>query len=387
MGGERLRVGFDLSHVAVTPLTGVGVYARSLVAALAEHHPEIDCRVVAMGARPAREQLAPLSEAGARVRVLPIPTKMRVAAWTRFHAPPLEWFTGPIDIAFGGFHLAPPSRTAKRVALIYDVAWRRFPDINTPETIALSERVMAHSVKTADAFIAISESTRNDLVEFYGVDPARVHVVLGGIDWREVAVPFDEETYQMTAERLGIRGPYFIYLGNLEPRKNLPRLIEAYARLRASRNDVPKLVLVGASAWLCEPVFDTIERLGLTEHVVSTGYLPRHEVKALLDAAYACTYVSLYEGFGLPVLEAMAAGTPVLTSNVSSLPEVTGDTALLVDPYSVKAIEAGLNALLDDPDAARDRAVRAKKRALGMTWVASAHALAETLHTIHAGRA
>lgn len=382
-----MRVGFDLSHVADPPLSGVGVFARSLVCALASNHRDIDCRVVAMSGRASRDQLAPLTEAGASLRVLPIPTRLRIAAWRHLQMPPLEWLTGAIDIAFGGFHFAPPSRSALRVALIYDVAWRRFPGINTPKTLALAEQVLAHSVKIADAFVAISECTRADFAAFYGVDPARIHVVPGGIDPHEFESPFDPEAHAALTRRLGIDGPYFIYLGNLEPRKNLPRLLEAYARLRTARADAPRLVLVGAPAWLSSPVFETIDRLGLHQQVLSTGYLPRAEALLLLRGALACTYVSLYEGFGLPALEAMAGGTPVLAANVSSIPEVTGDTALLVDPYTVESIEAGLASLLDDPTATAARAGRALARARTMTWQASASTLATTFERIReAGR-
>jgi len=382
-----LRVGFDLSHVAVKPLTGVGVFGRNLIAALARTRKDIECKVVAMGMRPVREQLDPIAEAGASVRMYRIPHRVRIGAWTRFNAPPLEWFTGPIDIAFGGFHLAPPARKAARVAFIYDVAWRRFPGINTDATLAEAERIMAHSVRTADAFIAISECTRNDLIELYGIEPGRVLVAPGGIDLADFERPFDEADRQAFRERLGITRPYFAYIGNLEPRKNLPRLIEAYGRLRAKRTDVPDLVLAGPPAWLYEPVYEAIQQSGAREHIVLTGFLTHADALLLLREAVACTYVSLYEGFGLPALEAMAAGTPLLTSNVSSLPEVTGDTALTIDPYTVESIEAGLAALLDDPDAARERAERALVRARTMTWDAAAGTLAEALHTVHRARA
>jgi len=149
--------------------------------------------------------------------------------------------------------------------------------------------------------------------------------------------------------RYGIRGDYLLYLGTLQPRKNLVRLVEAFAYLQP-RPAALQLVLAGQKGWLYDELFARVGSLGLGDHVVFAGYVAEDDKAALLSGALSLVYPSLYEGFGMPVLEAMACGTPVLTSNVSSLPEVAGDAALLVDPLDVNAIAAGISRLMTDAD-------------------------------------
>ena len=226
----------------------------------------------------------------------------------------------------------------------------------------------------ADGVVAISQSCRADVIELLNADPAKVHVVPGGVILEEFSGPLDEARLADARLRHGIDGPYWIHLGTLEPRKNLKRLVEAYARLRA-RHEVPRLVLAGGEGWMFGPVLEAITRLGLEKEVIRTGYLPREDAVALLRGAQGCVYPSLYEGFGLPVLEAMAARVPVLTSNVSSLPEVIGDTGILVEPEDDESLDAGLERLLLDCGTEAARVEAAWERAQGMTWDHSAQAL------------
>jgi glycosyltransferase involved in cell wall biosynthesis len=167
--------------------------------------------------------------------------------------------------------------------------------------------------------------------------------------------------------RYGVEPPYILYVGSLEKRKNLPRLLQAYARLR---QDLPgwKLVIVGARKWKSAPIFDTLSRLGLEPYVHFTGFVEEDDLPALYNGADLFCFPSLYEGFGLPVLEAMACGTPVVTSSTSSLPEVAGEAALLVDPYDVEAIAAAMRRVLSDPELAQDLRARGLARAAQFTW-------------------
>jgi glycosyltransferase involved in cell wall biosynthesis len=297
--------------------------------------------------------------------------------WTTIEWPPFEWFTGPVDVAHGAFHLLPPSRHARRMATIFDLSNLRCPEMHRAESFGIHAPLLRHAAARADRIVAISESCKTDVVELLGVHPDRVRVVLGGIHLQEFGGAQDDHLLQILRKRFSISGNYLIHLGTLEPRKNLPRMIEAYARVRHRFEDCPRLVLAGQAGWMFEDVFSSIERLRLSNHVVHTGYLERNEAVCLLRAAHACVYPSLYEGFGLPVLEAMAARIPVLTSNVSSMPEVVGDTGILVDPKSVDAIEAGLLELIENRTASRQRVEAAYERAKQFTWENSARALAE----------
>lgn len=359
-----------------TGLTGVGYYTLYLMRALFAREDGFEFRLFASSAQAAPEHLLELGRHCARSRIVRWPTRIKIPMWTRLEWPPIEWLTGPVDIAHGGFHLLPPSRKARRAVTIFDLTNLRRPETHSASTTKTHVRMIRHATAKADALIAISKSCKTDLIELVGADPDKVHVVYGGVALDEFSGTLDAEALAAVKHRYNIRREYFIHLGTLEPRKNIPRLLEAYDRIRRHYPDCPQLVLAGRADWKCEAIFETIESLGLQSEVVHTGYLAREEAVLLLRGAHACLYPSLYEGFGLPVLEAMAARTPVLTSNVSSLPEVIGDTGIQVDPESVDTIEAGITDLIEHRHAAIARLDAAYARAQTFTWENSAKELA-----------
>jgi len=376
------RVIMDVSCLVPRPLTGVGYYTRDLIRAFLAGHPEWRMRLFASSARGAKILNAEF-EAG--LRTMRCPTRIKNLCWTRFDWPPIECFAGTADIVHGAFHLLPAARKARRVATVFDVSALRVPGSRTASNFRLHLRLLRHAVAQADALIAISKSCRDDLVELLGADPNRIHVVYGGVFLDEFASPASADRLAICRKRFGINQDYFIHLGTLEPRKNVPRLLEAYARVRARRGDCPMLVLAGKAGWMYDEVFQTIDRLHLGDSVVHTGYLDRADAVSLLRGAFACVYPSLYEGFGLPVLEAMAAHTPVLTSQVSSLPEIVGDTGILVEPERVESIEAGLDELLEHRVEALNRTDAAFDRAQAFRWERSAEALANAYRRVLEG--
>jgi glycosyltransferase involved in cell wall biosynthesis len=215
-----------------------------------------------------------------------------------------------------------------------------------------------------DAVITVSRQSCQDLIKYLPVNPKKINVIPEAASLH--FHPLNEAEYLPALERHGIRRPYILSVGSLEPRKNLLRLLEAYARLEGSR---PSLVIAGArNYWKSSPVVETVSRLGLEQHVRFTGYVEDADLPALYSAASLFVFPSLYEGFGLPVLEAMACGTPVVTSSVSSLPEVAGDAALLVDPRDVDAIASAMRRILDDSDLAADLRARGLARAAQFSW-------------------
>jgi glycosyltransferase involved in cell wall biosynthesis len=182
----------------------------------------------------------------------------------------------------------------------------------------------------------------------------------------------------------GVEPPYILYVGALESRKNLPRLLEAYARLRAWSPQW-RLVIVGARKWKFSPIFDTVQRLALEGHVTFTGYVADEHLPALFTGADLFAFPSLYEGFGLPVLEAMACGAPVVTSNTSSLPEVAGDAALLVDPYDVEQIAQAMWLVLSQPALAAQLRAKGLARAAQFTWERTARETIAVYERVLAG--
>jgi glycosyltransferase involved in cell wall biosynthesis len=233
------------------------------------------------------------------------------------------------------------------VVTIHDLVAFLFPE-TIPKKYAYYMRwLLKRVVKRADRIISVSENTKQDLVEVLGVDPKRISVVY------EAAQPMfkhidDPLILADVKSRYGIDGPFFYHVGNIEPRKNLVRLIRAYLQLREKVGRQVKLVISGQKGWLTGQLYRGFTGLDLDDDVIFTGYVPHSDLPLLMNAAQAFIFPSLYEGFGLPVLEAMKCGTPVLTSNISSLPEIVGHAAILVDPYDEESIAHGMEQLVED---------------------------------------
>jgi glycosyltransferase involved in cell wall biosynthesis len=248
-----------------------------------------------------------------------------------------------IDLVHGPAYVGPLASRCPFVVTVHDLSFLRYPQ----SFRALNRLYLTYgtrwSVQRAQRVIAVSESTKRDLVRQYGLSPAAVDVVYNGVDPSFRPLPAAE----VAAFRAGRDLPerFVLFVGTLEPRKNVVCLIEAYARLPEAR---PPLVLVGGKGWLYDEIFARVEALALGGAVRFAGYVPADELPWWYNAATVFVYPSLYEGFGLPALEAMACGTPVITSTASSLPEVVGQAGLLVDPADVGALTAAMEQLLGD---------------------------------------
>lgn len=378
-----MRIAVDARPGVSAGMTGVGLYTRHLIHRL----PRVDPRTTYLAwylnaraalrlwRRPRRFDSAPnLIE-----RRTPFPARWWERLSERRDLPRVEWFTR-FDVLFAPNFVPPPTRTRRLVVTVHDLAFRRYPDTAPHATLRWLSR-FEDALERAVRVIAVSESTREDLLELYGVDPDRVSVVPHGVD-REVFRPPSAEEVARVRARYGIDGTYLVFVGGLEPRKNLPRLVRAFARLPGG----PRLVVVGSWVpWNPEGVDQlrpVVEGLPAEarRRIHFTGYVDEGDKVALLGGAAGLALPSRYEGFGLPVLEAMAVGTPVLTSNVSALPEVAGEAALYVDPEDEEQIADGMRRLLED-DGLRD-SLREKglERAGRFTWEETARRTAAVLH-------
>lgn len=261
---------------------------------------------------------------------------------------------------------------AKNVITIYDVTPLLFPQYHMMQVRRDQTRNFWFAKTQADIIFAISEHTRHDIITHLHVDPARVHVVYGGVD--PMYQPLAAETVRQQLAPFGLTPQgYLLVVGTIEPRKNLVRLLEAYHQARQMLpHDVPPLVHVGAKGWFYEDVFKTVQRLNLEEHVTFLGRVDLEALPALYNGARLFLYPSLYEGFGLPVVEAMACQTPVITSNVASLPEVGGDAALLIDPHNTPRIAEAITTLLTDPAQCELMRQRGLVHARQFSWDAAA---------------
>lgn len=249
-----------------------------------------------------------------------------------------------IDIFHSTDNLLPYFPHTGSVHTLLDLAFRRFPKTLTPLNRFYLSVMTPHFLRKADRIIAISEHSKKDTVDLYGTPPDKIKVIPLGVGKRFHVVK-DKKYLESVRQRLNLPNHYLLYVGTLEPRKNLVRLLEAF---RQARLDDYKLVIAGKTGWFSEPFFNKLHALGLGERVLLTGFVSDADLSALYSGATAFLFPSIYEGFGLPILEAMASGVPVICSDAASLPEVAGDAALLLSPYDIKGWTEAMENVVHD---------------------------------------
>lgn len=363
------RIGLDYTP-ALEQGGGIGRYVRELVAALADNPGPHDYALFVAGARPHQLPAPPAERFMWRsTRVAP---RWWARIWHRARLPyAIESITGPLDLYHATDFVLPPTRRRTRTILqVHDLSFRRVPETASPRLKAYLDRVVPRSVRRADHILADSQATKDDLSALYGTPEAKIDVLHGGIHARFQPVRDGARLAEVRA-RYGIDAPYVFAVGTIQPRKNYARVIEALARLRQRDIDLT-FVIAGGKGWLEDPIYHALERHGMADRVRFIGYAADDDLPALYSGALLSPFVSLYEGFGLPILEAMACGTPVVTGTRSSLPEVAGDAALLVDPSDTDAITDAIARLVTD-SALRDELIqRGYERARRFTWDAAA---------------
>ncbi len=364
------RIAIDYTS-AVRQTAGIGRYTRGLIGALAvaDHSTQY---VLFSAGRDSQPRAWPPNFA---LRELPLSDRQLAVLWQRLRVPvPVEWITGQVDLYHSPDFVLPPVRRARTALTVHDLSFLRHPECSSPPLLEYLLRAVPRSVARADVLLADSENTRQDLVELLGVEEERVFVVYAGVDARFAPRTPDPQRAAVL-ERYGIRRPFILGLGTLQPRKNFCRLIHAYAQLRDECRVPHQLVIGGGKGWLYEDIFDAVDTLGLHGDVLLSGFVDDADLPTLYRAADAFAFPSLYEGFGIPVLEAMSCGTPVVTSTTSSLPEVAGDAALCVPPDDVGALAHALWRLLDDQELRAVLRERGLAQAGRFTWESAAEQL------------
>ena len=358
-----LHIGFDAT--AIPPnRAGAGNYIFNLVRALAKVDMENEYIVFAKPEHIAEFSISqPNFRFLASSRVQRRPIRL---VWEQLVLPRLVQ-RYQVEVLHSPHYTIPVCNSSHSVVTFCDLTFFLYPEMHGVTKRFFFQQMMRVSSGRADRIITISESTRLDLLRLLRVTPDKVYAILlaAGDNIRPVN---DHTKAARICSRYGLQaGEFILYVGVLEPRKNVPTLLHAYRDL-VDRGLQERLAIVGKQGWMFENIFATVQTLKLEDRVVFTGYVPDEDLPYLYNGARLFVYPSLYEGFGLPVLEAMTCGTPVITSNVSSMPEIIGDAGLLVDPHDPKQLAQAIECLIADNDLRQTLRERGLQRAAQFSW-------------------
>ena len=367
-----MRITIDYTP-ALRQSAGIGRYTRGLVAALAETDHQNQYTLFVAGRAPEAGNWPP----NFTVRSSRIPSRWLSAGWYRLRMQiPAESLSGGCDVYHSPDFALPPLRQARGVVTVHDLSFLRLPECADPRLRAFLTRAVPEAVERARRVLADSENTRQDLVELLAVSPDKISVITPAVEGRFQPV-HDTAKLEEIRTRYHLPRWFILSVGTLEPRKNFAGLISAYAQLRRQTGLPHGLVIAGKEGWLYQDIYDRVTKEGLQDCVLFPGFVADEDLPGLYSLADLLAFPSLYEGFGIPPLEAMACGTPVVTSRNSSLLEVVGSAALLVDPNDVDALAESMARVLGNAKLRLRLSDLGRAQAERFSWHNAARSLVE----------
>jgi glycosyltransferase involved in cell wall biosynthesis len=366
-----MKVGIDISQI-VYEGTGVAVYTRSLVEALLQVDEENEYLLFGSSLRHRHflnEFFKGLAAKNVRRKFLFLPPKLLEFLWNGIHVLPIENFTGDLDVFHSSDWLEPPTREAKRITTIHDLAVFKYPETFAPRgghDIVENQKRKLHFVKHySDLVIAVSETTKKDAMEILGIPEKKIKVIYEAAD--PIYFQHSPELVAEVKKKFQIEGDYLLCVGTREPRKNLEKAVLAFAELAAANKDL-SLVIAGKFGWGEESLGAKLQAVKLGQKVKILGFIEREDLARLYSGATAFVYPSLYEGFGLPILEAMSCGCPVITSDLGSMKEIAGEAAMLVSPQNPEEIANAFSKIYRNKKTAQELRLKGLKRAKEFSW-------------------
>jgi glycosyltransferase involved in cell wall biosynthesis len=368
------RIAIDYTP-AIRQQAGIGRIIRGQIQALTRLAPDFDLRLFVAGPVGTADRKA----APRPLHATPISERTLVRLWHRLGSPwpQVEWFTGGnLDLFHATDFVLAPSNARRKLVTVHDLAFLFYPEAAMPSLHRYLNIVVPRSVRRADHLLADSHHTARDLQAQWQVPPERITVVQGAVDHSHFRPISDPAQLAAVRGRYGIgERPFILGLSSLQPRKNFARLIEAFHRARQAAPLPHRLIIGGGKGWLYDEIFAKVQERGLAEHVHFPGFIADGDLPALYSAADFFAYPSLYEGFGLPVIEALACGTPVLAADNSCLPEAGGPGALYVHAEDVDSIADGILQLAQNEARRAQLRLAGQAHAAQFTWERSARQL------------
>ncbi|MDM8521464.1 glycosyltransferase family 1 protein [Anaerolineales bacterium HSG6] len=352
---------------------GIGRYTRGLITTLAQLDQQTEYRLLASSDAPIDSLNSFQKYPNFSHKSYPFPERWMTIGWHRLYLPiPVEWFTGQVDLFHSPNFILPPVRRAKTLLTVHDLSFIRHPQGAVVTLRNWLNKVVPRSLARADHILADSESTKVDLFDIYNVSPNRVTVVGAGVEERFHPIT-EQATLTRVAEHYQLPERFILGLGTLEPRKNFKGLIEAFSTSAISKTHY--LVIAGGKGWLYDDIFAAAENSPVKERIQFIGFVDDADLPALYTLADIFAYPSHYEGFGIPVVEAMACGTPVVCANNSSLPEVAGQAAIQVTATDTEMLASALHLLATDRDQYTQAINNGFLQAQKFSWVTATNRL------------
>ena len=344
-----MRIGIDVTS-AITQGGGIGRYTRELVRALVATDQENEYRFFSAKpiAKPPVENPVPQAS-NTSYHPSPLNERWLYRLWYRAQLPiPVQWTMGKLDLFHSpDFVLPPTSGKIPTLLTVHDLSFVFFPDVYPKPLVAYLNKVVPRSVKKASHILADSQATKEDLIRVYGVTEDKITVLYSGADKRFQPVTDGSKIRAVRQKHNLVNTPYILSVGTVQPRKNYQMLIRAFAPV--AQHHPHNLIISGGKGWLYDEMMAEVEKQGLNGRVHFIGFVDDEDLPTLYSEATLFVMPSIYEGFGIPILEAMGCGTPVISSNVSSLPEVTGDASVLLPPDNQLAWTEAIENLLQNP--------------------------------------
>jgi glycosyltransferase involved in cell wall biosynthesis len=360
-----VRIGIDIGPIRQVR-TGVGNYCHHLLTHLVDLAEGETFAAFSTGTR--TPELAGSLAVLRHVHV-PVPTRLMYALWGGLGLPRVDRLLGGVDVFHATNFFMPPTRTARRAVTIHDLTFLVHPELCSPRIVGPFSRHVRRCAREADAVLTYSESTRRDIAERLDVDAGRIHVAPLAAD-PAFAPMARGEARALLRSRHNLDGPFILFAGTLEPRKNVAALVRVFGALK---DEIPhRLVLAGPTGWNTREAEEAIDRQNPAGRVVRPGFVPGEDLRALYSAADVFVFPSRYEGFGLPLLEAMACGCPVVAADNSAIPEVTGDAALLVNCADEAALAEAIMKAIGDAELRTGLIERGLRQAGRFSWRACA---------------
>jgi len=389
-----MKVGVDIRVLGKGRRTGVEDYTINLLKRLLSADKSIKYRLFYNGLRKPDLSYSFLKNSNVKLKTLRFPNRIFDIFLRFLKFPKLDNILGKINVFLSPhFLLAPVSKQVKKIVVFYDLSFVRYPEFFSLPKLLWHKFIYPKShAKKADLIIAISKSTKKDLISLYGIKPEKIEVIYPGIDEKFKPIDKNDPILRRVRERYSLPNYFILYFGTIEPRKNILGLIEAFeqvkrsshsqgeikwsgfeGRVKGSKNKDSdfskiKLVIAGTKGWLCNNIFKKVDNSEFKEDIIFTGFIEEEDKVYLYNLAEIFVYPSFFEGFGLPPLEAMACGRPVIVSDKPSLPEVVGRGAIMVDPNNVDEISFSIKKLLKDKELRNFFKDQSIKRAGKFNW-------------------